>query len=487
MPPAASKLSEQDRLHIANWVDKRLRETACSTGDYAGFVPARRLNRREYHNTIRDLFGVDLQVSDIFPADESGGTGFDTNGETLFIPPMMLERYMEAAQQVLDRVIITPPFKRIFASAEMQPPLPSKKPGRALAPDEELTAGVNILADSQYNLRVSVERPRKIPFQVEVKVDGVSVGTLSYPADSGGGATARVQTATLAKGAHKISIMAGKVPLDFYSLTVDQRLQDPPPDKRALHYRLFGVEAGEAPVDPRTSARRLFETFLPKAYRRPIQPAEVDRFLALYDRAAERGDPHEERVKLALKAVLVSPRFLFRVEEPTREPGIQPVSQYDLASRLSYFLWSSAPDAELLRLAAEGRLQDPANLTAQVERMLDDPRSRAFASTFVGQWLGTQEIGGRAVPLLTELQHFYTPEAADDLRQQPVLMFQHILNGNRSLSNCSRPITRFSPIASFAITSSRARLKAWTRGNSSSSSGPITGAPASSVWRRFSR
>jgi hypothetical protein len=433
MPPAASKLTEEDRLRIATWVDKRLRDTACSAGEYAGFIPARRLNRREYHNTIRDLFGVDLQVSEIFPADESAGTGFDTNGETLFIPPIMLERYLEAAQQVLDRVIITPPYKKVFASAEMQPPRPSDKPGRRLAPDEELTADLNVLAESQYTLRVSVERPRQTPFQVEVKVDGATVGTLSYPADSGGGATARVVPATLARGVHKISVMAGKLPLDFYSLTIDQRQQDPPPDKRALHYRLFGVEAGEAPVDPRGSARRLLETFLPKAYRRPVQPAEVDRFLALYDRAAERGDPYEERVKLALKAVLVSPRFLFRVEETISEPGIRAVSQYDMASRLSYFLWSSAPDAELSRLAAEGRLQEPATLTAQVERMLDDPRSRAFASTFVGQWLGTQEIGGRAVPLLTELQHFYTPEAADDLRQQPVLMFQHILNENRSL------------------------------------------------------
>jgi cytochrome c553 len=433
MPPVDSKLTEEDRLRIANWVDKRLRDTACSTGDYAGFVPARRLNRREYHNTMRDLLGVDLQVSDIFPADESAGTGFDTNGETLFIPPMLLERYLEAAQQVLDRVIITPPYKKVFSSAEMQPPLPSKKPGRPLSPGEELTAEINILAESQYTFRVSVERPRHTPFQVEVRVDGAPVGTLSYPADSAGGATARVAPATLARGVHKISIVAGKEPLDFYSLTIDQRQQDQPPDKRALHYRLFGVEAGEAPVDPRASARRLLETFLPKAYRRPVEPAEVDRFLALYDRAAERGDPYEERVKLALKTVLVSPRFLFRVEDTSTEPGIRPVTQYDMASRLSYFLWSTGPDAELLRLAEHRKLEDATVLAAQVERMLDDPRSRAFASTFIGQWLGTQEIGGRAVPLLTELQHFYTPEAADDLRQQPVLMFQHILNGNRSL------------------------------------------------------
>src|SRR5262245_13145001 len=116
MPPVASKLTEEDRFYIAKWIDERLRRTACNAGEYAGVSPARRLNRREYHNTIRDLLGVDLTVTDIFPADGSGGEGFDTNAETLYIPPMMMERYMEAAQQVLDRVIITPPLNKVFAS-----------------------------------------------------------------------------------------------------------------------------------------------------------------------------------------------------------------------------------------------------------------------------------------------------------------------------------------------------------------------------------
>ena len=125
MPPVASKLSEEDRFRIATWVDDRLRETACNAGDYAGAGAPRRLNRREYHNTVRDLLGVDLPVSDVFPADESGGEGFDTNGETLFVPPLMMERYMEAAQQVLDRTIITPPLHKAFPSAGMQPAAPA--------------------------------------------------------------------------------------------------------------------------------------------------------------------------------------------------------------------------------------------------------------------------------------------------------------------------------------------------------------------------
>ncbi|MGH9632818.1 MAG: DUF1587 domain-containing protein, partial [Bryobacteraceae bacterium] len=151
MPPVASKLSEEDRLRIAGWVENRLRETACSTGDYAGTVAPRRLNRREYHHTIRDLLGVDLAVTDIFPADESGGAGFDTNGETLYVPPMMIERHMEAAQQILDRVIVTPPLNKTVPSAEMQPPLPSDKPGRPLQPGEELSTDIPIFVDGEYN------------------------------------------------------------------------------------------------------------------------------------------------------------------------------------------------------------------------------------------------------------------------------------------------------------------------------------------------
>src|SRR5260370_10740167 len=205
------------------------------------------------------------------------------------------------------------------------------------------------------------------------------------------------------------------------------------PERRALHYRLFGMEPGEAPLEPRQSAERLLAAFLPKAFRRPVDPKDAARFLAIYDRAAQRGDPYEECVKLALKAVLVSPRFLFHVEERNDAPGIHPLGQYDMASRLSYFLWSTAPDAELYRLAEQCRLQDPKVLAAQVDRMLDDPRSRTFAAAFVGQWLGTQDVGGRVVPLLTELQHFYTPEVAADLREEPVLLFHHILRENRSL------------------------------------------------------
>lgn len=433
MPPVATKLTEEQRLHVASWVDNWLRQTACDSGDFAGSVPARRLNRREYENTVRDILGIDLDVSGIFPADGSGGEGFDTNGETLYTPPLMMERYLQAARQILDRVIVTPPLSEIIDSSRMLPAAPGEKPGRMLAPGEHVSTNVAIYVDGDYNLRISIERPHDHAVQLAVQVDNLAPDTLFYRRDPNGSPTSRSQLVHLERGAHTFTVLNGKDPVEFFMFAVEQKQEAPSAEKRALHFRLFGTEPGEEPVDQRLSAQRLLERFLRKAYRRPIEATDTEPFLALYDRAAKRGDPYEERVKLALEAVLVSPRFLFHVEQTSNALGIRPLGEFEMASRLSYFLWSTIPDAELYGLAEQGRLQDPKVLTAQVDRMLDDPRSRTFARSFVGQWLGTKDVGGRVVPLLTQLQQFYTPEAAADLREEPVLLFQYILDQDRSL------------------------------------------------------
>lgn len=424
MPPRDAKLSEGDRLYLASWIHERLRATACGLGDYAGPAVTRRLNRREYHNTIRDLLGVNYEVTAILPADGTGGAGFDTNGETLYIPPLLMERYMEAAQQILDRVIVTPALNKTFElKAEPEP------------------VSLPVYFESAYDLAVAYESPAEADVRLVLKVDGAEVGTLTNirrRVNNGklvtGPANARLQV-NLSRGSHVLTVVpqAGAEGLRLVRLTVAQKQDPPTPERRASHYRLFGLEVGEQPAQPRRAAQRLLESFLPRAFRRPVEAREVERFLAMYDRGTERGDPFEERVKLALRAVLVWPDFLFRIEQKHIEPGIYPLSQSELAARLSYFLWSTAPDERLSRLAEEGRLQDPAVLSAQVDRMLDDSRSRSFLNSFIGQWLGTQDIGGRVVPLLTELQSFYTPQTAADLRAQPVLLLDHLLSENRSL------------------------------------------------------
>lgn len=448
MPPVETKLTEDDRLKVSNWIDNRLRETACYVGNYAGAVALRRLNRREYHNTIRDLLGVDFNVTELFPADGTGGAGFDTNGETLFIPPLMMERYLEATQQILDRTIVTPDLVKTYTAAQMLPAPAAATPGaREVTATQELSVLTPVYLEGDYTVSVAVPSA-DIKGKLALKVDGATGVPLTVAVrqgrgggggggggrgrGGGGGPSYSVQV-RLSRGLRMLSVVSDGAPVPVNTFTIQQKAVEPSPEKLALHYRLLGTEPGNEPLQARKAAEQVLRTFLRKAYRRPVEASEVTPFLTLYDRAAERGDPYEERMKLALTAILVSPDFIFKMEHRNDKPGIYPLGQYELANRLSYFLWSTMPDDELNNLAAQGKLQDPKVLTAQVDRMLDDPKSHTFTSTFVGQWLGTQDLGGRAAPMLTELQAYYTPPVAADLRNEPILVFERILGENRSL------------------------------------------------------
>jgi hypothetical protein len=423
MPPVDSKLTEDDRLHVSNWIENRLRLTACNGGEFAGAVALRRLNRREYRNTIRDLLGIDFNVSEIFPTDGTGGAGFDTNGETLYVPPLLTERYLEAAQQILERAIVTPDLQRTFEA-------------KPLTAGQEFEVLQSIYLDADYDVRVSVSAALT-DSRLLLRVDDATGVPLSAQQGRGGrgrgGTPIYTVRVRLARGLRKLAIVAEGAAAPITSVAIQQKPSTPAPEKLAQHYRLLGAEPGSDILQPRKAAEQILRTFLRKAYRRPVEATDVAPFLTLYDRAAERGDPYEERMKLALKAVLVSPDFLFRMERRNDKPGIYPIGQFELATRLSYFLWSTMPDEELTTLASLGKLQDPKVLAAQVDRMLDDPKSRTFTSTFIGQWLGTQDLGGRAAPMLTELQAFYTPPVAADLRAEPILIFERILGENRSL------------------------------------------------------
>ena len=315
------------------------------------------------------------------------------------------------------------------------------KEGRELNSGEEISALVPVYVKGDYTVSVQAAPPQTAGAALTLKINGVAAHRFVLePSSASGKTTQKTAVVQLTRGLHSIALEAAgpetagnDSPLAVRGLKIEENREPPTPAGRAIHHRLFGLDPGETPLHPRTAARRLLGGFVGRAFRRPADAAEIDRFMKLYDRAADRGDPYEKRVKLALKAVLVSPDFLFRVEQEPSGPEARPVTDHALASRLSYVLWSTMPDKELTWLAAEGRLRNSEVLAAQVGRMLDDPRSREFAETFIGQWLGTKDVGGRVAPTLNAIQHFYTPKIAADMRAEPVLLFQHILDGDRSL------------------------------------------------------
>jgi hypothetical protein len=194
--------------------------------------------------------------------------------------------------------------------------------------------------------------------------------------------------------------------------------------------RVFLARPGEG-RSSRQAARAILEGFMPRAFRRPVADEQLERYLAFFDRAEGRGEPFEQAVKLALTAVLVSPHFLYRNEFGPVD-GEYRLDDYQVASRLSYFLWMSMPDEALFALAAAGRLHEPGVLSAEVDRMLADPRARAFTSAFTGQWLGFDSLGRGVMPDEARFPEF-TPELCEAMKQETVLAFESLLRRNGSL------------------------------------------------------
>lgn len=182
----------------------------------------------------------------------------------------------------------------------------------------------------------------------------------------------------------------------------------------------------------RVAARECLDRFITKAFRRPVEPAEVDRFLQLFDQADRRGASFEQSFRLACKAVLISPNFLFRIEKERGVKEPYPISDYELASRLSYFIWASMPDDELFKLAKENKLHEDAVIDQQVRRMLKDPKSRALPEYFGGQWLGFNALQTTAAPDRVKFPK-YTSELRDSYYNQAFEFVDSIFREDRSV------------------------------------------------------
>ncbi|MEJ7608980.1 MAG: DUF1592 domain-containing protein [Bryobacteraceae bacterium] len=197
----------------------------------------------------------------------------------------------------------------------------------------------------------------------------------------------------------------------------------------------FLIAKPEAGVTPTAAARSILTEFLPRAFRRPLDPGDLTVYMELFHSAEKRGEPFDDAILYALRGVLISPKFLFRIEEPNPEVRPRLLDDYALASRLSYFLWGSQPDGLLLALAEGGKLNEPEVLKNQVARMLRNQKSFDFVQSFVEQWLRTRDLGASFKPDAELFPLWRDAELQGDIRYQPVLFFREILANDLSLLN----------------------------------------------------
>ena len=209
------------------------------------------------------------------------------------------------------------------------------------------------------------------------------------------------------------------------------KLEGMPADVAAARAALLGPLPSES-LTPREAARGVLERFLPRAFRRPVEPAEVQKFLAVHDRAMARGDAYDAAVRLMLTGVLVSPHFLFLVEPEPEGAGIQPLPAFALATRLSYFLWATMPDEALFRVAASGDLLKEEVYLSEVRRLIRDPRAAALGERFAAQWLEMDRLGADVRPDKSRFPEFDDALAAA-MRQEVVAFFNHLVRENRPL------------------------------------------------------
>lgn len=326
MPPEGSPSpTDAERVILNQWLAEMVKvEGACNTvandrntNFYRGHVMSRRLTRTEYANSIRDLLGVEIDVVSLLPSDGSGGMGFDTVGDSLFLSPIHLERYVDASEMVVNTLW----------PEQSQP----HEPSRLIARRNEISA----------------------------------------------------------------------------------------------------VPARDNET-PREAAARVLVPLARRAFRRPLETGEIDRYLALYDLATGHGESHLAGMKLALQGILVSPHFLFLAEPEPEQEGVYPLADHPLAARLAMFLWSSLPDEALLAAADAGELQTDAGLQQQVQRMLQDPRAAALGENFAFQWLALGPLGTTTRPDPEKFPEF-TDELAAAMKMETSLYITHLFKENRSL------------------------------------------------------
>ena len=413
MPPVgAPQIPEAEHEKLVAQLQSVVSKAGCVVGADPGKVTLRRLNRVEYNNTIRDLIGLDLRPADDFPSDDVG-YGFDNNGDVLSLPPILLERYLAAAELISATAIVADdqprgPTRRYLPAEFGQPGVNGQPLGDTgswlIHTNAEVVARGALPQPGSYLVRARAfgQPAGKEAPKLEVRVDGKPAQSFDVRATA--------DAPHLYEARIKVE-RRGKLTLAF---TNDAWFPDHPnPQRRDRNLAIESVEVvgplyhfpdhlpeshtriifrQPGPRNHREVARDVLNRFASRAYRRPATAAELDRLVGLVDQVEQGGDRFERGIQLAVAAVLTSPHFLFRVELEQRGGPTRVLTDLELASRLSYFLWSSMPDDELLGLAARGQLRAGGNLDAQVTRLLRDPKAWALVENFAGQWLQTRNL-----------------------------------------------------------------------------------------------
>jgi Protein of unknown function (DUF1592)/Protein of unknown function (DUF1588)/Protein of unknown function (DUF1587)/Protein of unknown function (DUF1585)/Protein of unknown function (DUF1595)/Ca-dependent carbohydrate-binding module xylan-binding len=452
MPPHDKKTqpTKEERELLVAWLDNLLNPVDPKNPD-PGRVTLRRLNRVEYNNTVRDLLGVNSRPADEFPEDDTG-YGFDNIGDVLALPPILMERYLIAADRVLSQAIPAGPRKAekmVFRGPDLHGVgLPAKE-ARMLAFNGETHTEYLAPADGEYILRVRAWGDQAGPDlpKLELRSGGKGVKQEDLKA----AAADKVQTlearVNFKKGAQRVGVAFLN---DFYdekipdanrrdrnvyilNIEVDGPVKTAPLPLNHAAEKIFGAagQAGESDA----GARAILQQFTNRAFRRAALPAEVDRLMTIFKAAQKEGESWRDSLRITMKAVLVSPYFLYRMEwqEQANNPlKVVEVPEFALASRLSYWLWSSTPDDELLSLAFRNQLR--AGLKDQVLRMLKDPKARALPENFGGQWLELRTLNVVA----PDKERFpeFNSSLRSAMRRETEELFWHLLQQNR-------PVTEF--------------------------------------------
>ena len=407
-----------------------------------GRVTLHRLNRAEYANTVRDLLGTSQRPSDQFPPDDRG-YGYDNIADVLSLSPVQLEMYFNAAEALVDEAMsVTQVGPRRFEAEMMTASTGAVFQGNAwtLGAPGTLSQSVMIEAAGEYRIRLRAWETHAGPDNAHaiLAVDGRALQTFSVSGTQSTPGTYQV-SAMLAAGNRQLTIEFDN---DYYmpemmqdrNLYVDFLELEGPLGVSAdnpLRARIMSCEPSAS--DPTSCWRELASGFGARAFRRPLASAEVDGLVALAEAARADGDDVETATRLMLRAVLISPRFLFRVELDPDPTSLEPhaLDDYELASRLSYFLWSSMPDPTLLGLAAQGTLDQDATLRAQVARMLEDEKARALVDNFAGQWLFIRALDDHQ-PDYQEFPDFDDALRAS-MRSETELYFREFLFGGATM------------------------------------------------------